>query len=63
VISPGACPRELDSQITDILTGLVFGGPSNVFGGPSNGLDTNLKTGLKNGVRALDIWVFKKIFY
>jgi len=21
-----ACPRELDSQITDILTGLVFGG-------------------------------------
>ena len=39
-------PPAPESQITDILTGLVFGGPS-------NGLDTNLKTGLNNGVKTI----------
>ncbi len=44
VISQEACPQGQISQITEILTGPLFGGPS-------NGLDTNLKTGPKNGVR------------
>ena len=42
------------SRITNILSGLVFEGPS-------NGLDTNLKTGLKNGVRTRsELLIIKK---
>ena len=33
-------------RITDIMVGLVFGGPS-------NGLNTNLKTGVKNVSRTV----------